>query len=320
MATTLMLYSVVSDLQNPLLTGVGQTIATRDDTFQFLDTLSIGDSIQHKYNRELSLGATPAAFVAPGTAVYASPATSYPVTDNILEAIAAVQVPKVFNDPTQVAYQIGSKVKDIRRTFGNSFINGQAGSDIAGLKWITTTAPTTQTGSSGQVVSASGSSWAALTLGMLDALVRKVSVLNMPTFLVANRVVIDQYRNLLRVSAGGLAGNQIQLKTLGGEDRTYLTVQGVPMIASDWISLSESGTGVDMANGSGSSVYAVYSNSIDGLHLFYSTNPGSPIVNVDGPKPIAGVNAVGYDVTFNVGMSCKSTFAVARLQGVQVAF
>ena len=306
---SLMIYSVVADLQNPLLTGVGQTIATRDDTFQFLDTLSIGDAIQHKYNRELSLGATPGAFVAPGTAVTASPATSSPFIDNILEAIAAVQVPKLFNDPVQLAYQIGSKTKDIRRTFGNSFINGKGGSDLVGLAQLTPAA---------NHVSASGSSSAALTLGMLDSLVRKVSVLNMPTFLVANRVVIDQYRNLLRVSAGGLQGNQIQLQTLGGENRTYLTVQGVPVIASDWISLTEEADGSNTGSGSASSVYAVYSNTIDGLHLFYSTNPGAPIVNVDGPKPIAGQNAVGYDVTFNVGMSLKSTFALSRLTGVAV--
>lgn len=300
----MLLYDIVQNIQNPLNSGVGTAIATADKTFMFLQVKNIGQDLQHKYSWELSLGDT-GQWVVPGTQITGSVATVTPKIDNLSEQIASVRIPGMFVGTPSESYEILAKVKVITRGFGNSFINGSGTPDLVGLANLV---PASQTIYTAPV---SGS---ALTLQKCDALYNLVSVYAEPTFFVAHQTVIDILRNLYRQSPG-TTSSAIQLKTFDGKNTEFVTIQGRPVVPSNWISVTETRDGENNL----SSMYAVFSEENDGLHLFYSENSGSQLINVLPPKPVNGAHAVDRDVVMDIGMSLKSPFAVARLGGIRTA-
>jgi hypothetical protein len=305
------LYDQVADITLPELSGIGKAILTRSDIFGFLASKSIGAKVQNNFSRELSLGSTAAAFVTPGAAVTPSVATTDTlVTDRLAECIASVNIPRALAAPAEKAYQLASKAKDVTNVFLNGLIQGSGSTTIDGFRHLCTGAHLVEMATAG-----TGS---VLTLAKCDELYNAVATLAEPTFFMANRKVIDQYRALVRANAGGLAGNAIQMKTFDGENRTYLTIQGVPLVPCDWITVTE-----PSSNGSGpltySSMYACYSNVVDGAYLWYSTVPGNELFQLDGPNPVYGANADNYNVIMDVGFSVSSLYSIARLAGILVS-
>jgi HK97 family phage major capsid protein len=277
-----------------------EEIIDRDETYNLLPFVRTTGKA-YVYNRENTI--SEGTFLDVSGTVQEGAATFTEVITKLRILAGDVDVDKFLNETMddtndQLATQISLKAKALGRKFQKTFVAGDATGtplEFDGLVNLV---------EAGQTINAD-TNGAALTLGMLDALVDKVP--NGPDALVMNPAVRRQFVNLLRTVGGGTDAAMMQLRNFS---RPILTHNGIPVLINDFLPVDETlGTGTAL-----SSVYAVRMNELDGLHGLYGGDSAG--IRLEQIGTVQNKDAWRYRVKWYVGLALKSTKSLARLQGV----
>jgi len=289
-------------LQLPALeAGVMLEIFDRSEVMPFVQFKDVSPASVHQYNQEVTLGSATTASVILPTGTITEGAPTYTQVNDVLSVILdSVYVPRVASvDPKVVAAAIQAKAKTVARQWDKLFINGSGTApQFSGLSKIAS-------GSSTQDLScgAAGVLTGSISFDALDRLADAVP--QKPSFYVMPSRTHRALRALMRTA--GVQPNFIQAPNLGAGQ--ILTYNGIPVLRSDWISITETVAGTATCG----AAYAVYTSTLDGLTGWYN---GSQLISVSGPIPVNQSDMDEYQVCMRVGNSAMSTLSVARLYGV----
>jgi hypothetical protein len=284
-----------SALQTDLL----QELVTMDQLYSVVDFQDISPLTRNQYTREATIPS--ALYIGTTGTVTQTQWTGTQKNDDIKLNFVAVQIPKTqVRDGNVLAATLKTGLKAINRAFGGVAITGVGDAfEPAGLSSLVTLA---------QTVTANKGSATAATLSMsaMDEAFFKV-IPSQPSFIVCNDAQLIAYKQLLR-AAGGTDAAMMQLENFS---TPVLTFNGVPILRSNWITSTEPyGTG----GAQHSSMYFVYSNSMDGFGGFYS---GPSLIEVEGPISTAGSDSWTYNIAMRAGLSLKSTLACSVIRGLK---
>lgn len=277
---------------NMLISGIIEEIIARDDMFSLLPFETIKGKA-YVYNREKELGT--ATWLAPNEEVEESAASFEEVVTQLRILIGDVDVDKFLQSTMsdtndQLAIQVRLKAKAVAREFCKALASGDSEKDkvFDGISKLVTEP---------QTIDAGGKS---LTFAMLDELLDLIP--NGADAIVMNRDAIRSYRQLLRATSGTDAGMQM-LPAFG---HPVLTHQGIPILMNEFIENGETGT----------SIYAVRLNELDGLHgLCGGSNAG---IVVEQIGTVQDKDATRTRLKWYCGLALKSTKSLACLKNVLV--
>lgn len=288
---------------NDLQRGVIEEIIDRDEVYNLLPFVRTAGKA-YVYNRENTI--SEGDFLDVDATVPEGAATFTEVVTKLRILAGDVDVDKFLNETMddtndQLATQIALKAKALGRKFQNTLMNGDSGGNPLEFDGIT------QLVTAGQTLPAA-TNGAALTLGMLDALVDQVP--NGPDVIFMHPAVRRQYVNLLRTVGGGTDAAMMQLRNFS---RPVLTHNGIPVLINEFLPTDETlGTGTALT-----SVYACRMNELDGLHAIYGG--ASAGIRLEAIGTVQNKDAWRYRVKWYVGLALKSTLSLARLEGVTTA-
>jgi hypothetical protein len=297
-------------LSHPQVLGSYLKINNSDQLLPRVPKMAVvGDSLQCAAIDTLAT----AGFITSGGAADAS-ATTYvdPARKFELRRIAAkvevdggiAQNVSMINDIFE--QQIQAKQVAIWNTVGNQLIYGDnADPNPAGLVTFAAEHP------SGVLVPAGGAG-TPITLADLDTMIQHVRPWDgsQPRAFVMNR---GQYAKVCQ--AARAMGFQLPCEPDPILGRRMVSFLGIPLLISDWITSTESGTTT--------SIYLVHMGTregepqLGGLVWFYNEDTG-PGVRVDGPHRTSAAQDLLYaDLDLNIGFATLSTSAVLRMQSIQ---
>ena len=288
---------------NDLQRGVIEEIIDRDEVYNLLPFVRTAGKA-YVYNRENTI--SEGDFLDVNATVPEGAATFTEVVTKLRILAGDVDVDKFLNETMddtndQLATQIALKAKALGRKFQSTLVNGDSGGnplEFDGISQLVTAGQTLPAATNG----------AALTLGMLDALVDQVP--NGPDVIFMHPAVRRQYVNLLRTVGGGTDAAMMQLRNFS---RPVLTHNGIPVLINEFLPTDETlGTGTALT-----SVYACRMNELDGLHAIYGG--ASAGIRLEAIGTVQNKDAWRYRVKWYVGLALKSTLSLARLEGVTTA-
>lgn len=226
--------------QNPLISGVIESIVTVNQMYQYLpfDQI-IGNALL--YNREDAIGGVAPIGIGGGSNAIPSaaktPATFTPITTP-LKAIIGDALVDHFIETTmgiqnsQRAVQISSKSKGLGREFQRQFILGDSTVDPLEFDGIRKLTPVSQVIAGGSL---------DLSFDYLDQLMSLVKAKDgQVDFLMLPDIGLRKYRQLLR-ALGGATVNEVKTMPDGSMVDMY---RGVPMFRNDWIPVVNGGGAV----------------------------------------------------------------------------
>lgn len=287
---------------NDLQRGVIEEIIDRDEVYNLLPFVRTAGKA-YVYNRENTI--SEGDFLDVNATVPEGAATFDEIVTKLRILAGDVDVDKFLNETMddtndQLSTQIALKAKALGRKFQRTLMVGDAGTtplEFDGVEQLVTAAQTLDADTNG----------AALTLGMLDALVDKVP--NGPDVIFMHPAVRRQYVNLLRTVGGGTDAAMMQLRNFS---RPVLTHNGIPVLINEFLPTDETlGTGTGL-----SSIYAVRMNELDGLHAIYGG--ASAGIRLEAIGTVQNKDAWRYRVKWYVGLALKSTLSLARMQGIAI--
>lgn len=285
--------------QDQVVQGIVEEIITVNEMYSLLPFTKVSGKA-YLYKREGNLPTVD--YLDPNEEVPENAATFQEVVTKLRILIGDVDVDKFLTETMsdtedQLGIQIALKAKAMGRTFQNSMVNGDSGSnakEFDGLRALVTASQTIEAGAEG----------GALTLSALDHLVDTVP--NGADFLVMRSGTRRAYVAQLR-AAGGNTGAMIQHPNF---DVPVLAHNGVPIVVNDFLPADET----QGANTSTCSVYAVRANELDGLHGLYGGETAG--IRVESVGTVQNKDAIRTRLKWYCGLALKSTKSVARLKGV----
>lgn len=285
--------------QDQVVQGIVEEIITVNEMFSLLPFTKVSGKA-YLYKREGTLPTVD--YLDPNEEVNESAATFEEVVTKLRILIGDVDVDKFLSETmsdteNQLGVQIALKAKAMARTYQNSVVNGDSGTnskEFDGLRALVTSAQTISAGADG----------GSLTLSALDHLVDTVP--NGPDFLMMRSGTRRAYVAQLR-AAGGNTGAMIQHPNFS---MPVLAHNGVPIIVNDYMSANE----LQGSNSDTCSVYAVRANEMDGLHGLYGGESAG--IRVESVGTVQNKDAVRTRLKWYTGLALKSTKSVARLSGV----
>lgn len=293
--------------QNPLLSGVIESIVTVNNMYQFLPFDQIvGNALS--YNRELAIaGVAPLGIGGGNNTIPAGAKTSATVTPvtTPLKAIIGDALVDHFVQTTmgtqndQKAVQLVSKAKAMGREFQRQLILGDTSSVAEEFDGLQKLIPST----SSQYVAVS----AALDLSVMDAAISAVkSKDGQVDFMMMPDKAIRKYFALLR-ALGGASIGEVRTLPNGQQIPVY---RGVPIFRNDWIPID------------GSDVTDIYAGCFDdgsrkvGLAgITSATNSGIFVTEVGEAE---GTNDSITRVRFYTGLALFSELGMVRMANVDV--
>jgi len=279
--------------------GVIEEIIDVDEFFALFPFTFVNGKA-YVYNRENTL--TEADFLSPYDTVNEGGATFTEVTTTLKIMAGDVDLDKFTlstqsDHNNQLAIQLTSKAKGIRRAFQRAVIQGYSSVNAKSFDGIASLCDPSQ-------VILADVNGAALTLTMLDELKELVKL--GADCLVMRRSTWRAIRALLR-SFNGNNAEMIMIENFGKPVHAY---DGTPVVFNDFIPNNEvCGT----ANNT-TSIYAVRLNEVDGFHGLYGG--ASAGIQVEEIGTIQNKDAVRYRVKWYCGTALKSTLSLARLAGL----
>jgi hypothetical protein len=282
--------------------GVIEEIISRDDMFAMLPFMQVTGKA-YVYDRENSMSG--ADFLSPNDPVNESASDVTQVTAYLKILAGDVDVDKFLSstmDDTnnQVAIQIASKAKAVKRMFQGSVVSGNSATNpkqFDGMSRLVDPSQVLPTGTNG----------AAIAFSMLDSL--RDQVILGPDAFVMRRGTWRAIKQLLR-SAGGTRSDMLEMENFGWPIPAF---DGVPVLLNDFIPNNETMG----SNNNTTSIYAVRFNEADGLHGIYGGPSAGMVIEDIGTVQNKDANRIR--VKWYAGLCLKSTLSLARLQGVNSA-
>ena len=292
--------AVLNQLQVPYLEKtIAQEIVTVSEVFNYLQLKQV-NSIQHTYNRELTLGTLNTQLpVLPNATWTESGPTFTTVSDSLkLFGVSAYIPAMAYNDPNQYGSIVGMKSKLIGRSIDSHIVSG-SGTDPqwSGLYGSVTASATQQF-----AVATNGSG--SLTLAKVDQLLSTVKG-GPVSFILCTTTDKNRLINLIRGS--NTQPNFITSVNLGSGP--VLTYNGVPVLVSDYISETD----ISMTLTNTSRMYAVRSDSMDGATLWF--NNAADLLKIR-EVPVNQSDLTEAQVTAKIGFSVMSSLSVACIYGI----
>lgn len=242
--TSLTLVEAAKLQQNPLISGVIESIVTVNSMYQFLpfDPI-VGNALN--YNRELAIGgvapigvgggsnAIPAAAKTPATVVNVSTPLKALIGDALVDHFIDTTMS---NNNDQRGHQISSKAKGLGREYNRQFIAGDSSVDPLEFDGLDKLMPAAQT------LDKAG---AAFTLEDLDELISIIKAKDGAVdFLMAPDIAIRKYMSILRASGGATIAEVRNMPN--GEQLMFY--RGIPFFRNDWIPVVNGGGAVRTTN------------------------------------------------------------------------
>lgn len=300
---------------NELVSGVIDEIIDRDDLFSVLPFVQVNSKAYVYHREDTSTTNNISGSAATGLPGFIDPNDT--ITEGAVgfkEVIARLRIlagdvdvdkflQEVESDSNdQLAIQVAKKAKAVGRQYHQKLALGDSGvnpKEFDGLKALSTNADSNPN----QTIVAAVNG-AALNLSMLDQLCD--SVPNGADVLVMRRGTIRAFRSLLRAASGTNAA-EYMVEAFG---RPMLTHNGVPIIANDFLSATET-TG---SNNNTCSIYAIRLNEADGLHGLYGGSSAG--LRVENVGTVQNKDADRIRVKWYCGLALKSTQSLGRLSGI----
>lgn len=279
--------------------GVIEEIITRDDMFALLPFMQVTGKA-YVYDRENSLAS--ADFLSPNDTVNESASDVTQVTAYLKILAGDVDVDKFLattmdDTNNQVAIQIASKAKAVKRIFQSCVVNGNSATNPKQFDGLTRLCDPNQ-------VIAAGTNGAAIALSMLDEL--RDQVILGPDAFIMRRGTWRAIKQLLR-AAGGTRADMLEMENFGWPVPAF---DGVPVLLNDFIPANET---MGSSNTT-TSIWAARFNEADGVHgIFGGPNAGMVVEDIG---TVQNKDANRIRVKWYAGLALKSTLSLARLQGV----
>jgi hypothetical protein len=279
--------------------GVIEEIITRDDMFALLPFMQVTGKA-YVYDRENTLAT--ADFLSPNDTVNENASDVTQVTAYLKILASDVDVDKFLattmdDTNNQVAIQIASKAKAVKRIFQACVVSGSSVTNAKQFDGMARLCDPSQ-------VIVAGANGAAIALSMLDTL--RDQVILGPDAFVMRRGTWRAIKQLLR-AAGGTRADMLEMENFGWPIPAF---DGVPVLLNDFIPLNET----QGSSNTCTSIYAARFNEADGLHGIYGGPSAGMVVEDIGTVQNKDANRIR--VKWYAGLALKSTLSLARLQGV----
>ena len=279
--------------------GVIEEIITRDDMFALLPFMQVTGKA-YVYDRENTLAT--ADFLSPNDTVNENASDVTQVTAYLKILAGDVDVDKFLattmdDTNNQVAIQIASKAKAVKRIFQACVVSGSSVTNAKQFDGMSRLCDASQ-------VIVAGANGAAIALSMLDTL--RDQVILGPDAFVMRRGTWRAIKQLLR-AAGGTRADMLEMENFGWPIPAF---DGVPVLLNDFIPLNET----QGSSNTCTSIYAARFNEADGLHGIYGGPSAGMVVEDIGTVQNKDANRIR--VKWYAGLALKSTLSLARLQGV----
>jgi len=280
--------------EDDMESGVIEELIDKDDLFALLPFKPI-DGKAYTYRREDTIDRPQ--WISPVVDTVPEGAATF--TDEVarLHVLAGDVYVDKFLDTTmsdknsQWGLQMQMKVKGMAQEFRETLITGDNGAipkQPDGLPNMIDPA---------MVLNGGG---AAVTFEMLDELLDMVP--NGADALMMSRRMLRAYKAMVRAAGLGNTSDLLMLEDFG---RPLLTHDGVPIVVNDYIPHDEGA-------GTGTSIYALRLNEVDGFHGIYAGGADAGIV-VEDIGTVQNKDATRTRVKWYTGFALKSTKSCARL-------